>query len=79
MRRSGVAFYQALKKAGVSGELHIYASGGHGFGMNERPMPITTWTARLHEWLADRGYLGRAAKSDVTTASPTRAQALAQN
>ena len=28
-----VAFYQALKKAGVSGELHIYASGGHGFGM----------------------------------------------
>ena len=37
-----VAFYQALKKAGVSGELHIYASGGHGFGMNERRLPITT-------------------------------------
>lgn len=52
-----VAFYQALKNAGVSGELHVYARGGHGFGMNDRPLPVTSWTARLRDWLDERGYL----------------------
>lgn len=51
------ATYSALKKAGVSAELHIYASGGHGFGMRDRPVPVTHWPARLQEWLADRGLL----------------------
>ena len=51
-----VRFYQELVKAGVSGELHIYARGGHGFGMHDRPMPVTSWTARLKDWLADSGY-----------------------
>ncbi|HUE16527.1 MAG TPA: alpha/beta hydrolase [Planctomycetaceae bacterium] len=54
---ASVEFYQALKQAGVSGELHIYARGGHGFGMENRPLPVTSWTARLRDWLADRGYL----------------------
>jgi acetyl esterase/lipase len=52
-----IEFYQALKKAGVSGELHVYARGGHGFGMRKRPLPITSWTARLHDWMDERGYL----------------------
>jgi len=52
-----VEFYQALRKVGVSGELHIYARGGHGFGMLNRPLPVTGWTARLQEWMSERGYL----------------------
>lgn len=52
-----VQFYQELKKAGVSGELHVYARGGHGFGMHERPFPVSSWTARLHDWMDERGYL----------------------
>jgi acetyl esterase/lipase len=52
-----IAFYQELKKAGVSGELHVYARGGHGFGMENRPLPVTSWTARLHDWMDERGYL----------------------
>ena len=28
-------------KAGVPAELHIYTRGGHGFGMHDRPMPVT--------------------------------------
>jgi len=62
-----VAFYQALKKAGVAGELHVYARGGHGFGMTERPLPISSWPARLRYWMADRGYLTR---SPLKNASP---------
>jgi endo-1,4-beta-xylanase len=47
------AFYVALKKAGVSGELHIYAHGGHGFGMRNKDVPVSTWPARLQEWMSD--------------------------
>ena len=49
--------YLKLKNAGVPAELHVYSSGGHGFGMRQRPLPITGWTARLQEWMADRKLL----------------------
>jgi endo-1,4-beta-xylanase len=51
------ATYAALKKAGVPAELHIYARGGHGFGMRDRPVPVSHWPSRLQEWMADRGLL----------------------
>ncbi len=57
-----VRFYQELVKAGVSSELHIYANGGHGFGMHDRPMPVTSWTARLDDWMGDRGFLAQKPK-----------------
>jgi acetyl esterase/lipase len=50
------SFYQALKKAGVSGELHVYARGGHGFGMRDNHQPVSTWPTRLEEWMNDRGF-----------------------
>jgi putative heme-binding domain-containing protein len=68
-----VAFYQGLKKAGVSSELHIYARGGHGFGMSERPMPIASWTTRLREWLGDSGYLTRSASKAASPAARIKA------
>jgi endo-1,4-beta-xylanase len=53
------AVYLALKKAGVPAELHIYASGGHGFGYqptDNRPNVIYAgWVARLKDWMADVG------------------------
>jgi endo-1,4-beta-xylanase len=54
------ALYTMLKQAGVSVEIHIYASGGHGFGIRETPKPTpvaTTWYVRLTDWMADRGLL----------------------
>ena len=54
--------YLALKQAGVSVELHLYAAGGHGFGLRKVPQPnpcATTWHLRLADWLADRGFLSR--------------------
>ena len=61
-----VRFYQSLVKAGVPAELHIYARGGHGFGMHDQPLPITSWTARLKEWMADSGYLVQKAPQAAT-------------
>jgi acetyl esterase/lipase len=55
--QSTAAIYLALKKAGVSGELHVFARGGHGFGMRDNHVPASSWPTRLQEWMADRGLL----------------------
>ena len=61
--RTSVDVFQKLRDAGASAELHVYASGGHGFGMKDRPLPITAWPSRFLEWMADRGFLAHAAPS----------------
>jgi acetyl esterase/lipase len=52
-----VMLFQKLRDAGISAELHVYSKGGHGFGMKDRPLPITTWPVRVREWLATEGFL----------------------
>jgi endo-1,4-beta-xylanase len=52
--------YLALKGAGVPVELHLYASGGHGFGLRRKPAAnpcASTWHLRLTDWMAGRGLL----------------------
>ncbi len=50
--------YLALKRAGASAELHVYAGAGHGFGMRESNRgAVSGWTARFREWLETRGFL----------------------
>jgi len=51
------ALAQALKKVGVPVEIHIYNSGGHGFGIRPRPLPISSWPLRLQEWMVDSAIL----------------------
>ena len=46
-----VQHHQELKKAGVSSELHVYATGGHGFAVRDVGHPCSGWTARCIEWL----------------------------
>jgi enterochelin esterase-like enzyme/acetyl esterase/lipase len=47
-----VRSYLALKKAGVPAELHVYASGGHGFGIRpQNGPPVNDWTNRLEAWM----------------------------
>ena len=49
--------YLALKKAGVPAELHIYNSGGHGFGYRPGAAPVvrSSWVLRLQDWMSDVG------------------------
>jgi acetyl esterase/lipase len=50
---NSVRFYLALKKAKVPAELHLYAKGKHGVGINPKTGTATdTWNERLTEWLA---------------------------
>jgi acetyl esterase/lipase len=52
-----VTFYLAMKRAGVSAELHVYATGGHGFGVRKVGHPCEGWTDRSVEWLKKQGFL----------------------
>lgn len=50
----------AVKNAGGSAEVHVYDTGGHGYGLRHVPeLPVTTWPKRAEEWLARRGLLRR--------------------
>src|SRR5438874_2463888 len=52
--------YLRFKRAGVSAELHIYGSGGHGFGVRaSNHEPVAGWLARFEDWLGDNGFLQR--------------------
>lgn len=54
---SSLQLFLALKKKGVASELHIYATGGHGFGLRPGPEVISTWPQRCAEWMRARGLL----------------------
>lgn len=49
--------YIALKKAEVSSELHIYESGGHGYGLRPTDLPVTRWNEVMGAWLKQIGFL----------------------
>ncbi|HUL53062.1 MAG TPA: alpha/beta hydrolase [Opitutaceae bacterium] len=46
-----------FREAAVPAELHIYARGGHGFGLRPTPLPVGSWTARVQDWMADQNLL----------------------
>ena len=54
---NSVLFYMALRKAGVPAELHIYEQGRHGVGLAPTDAVLSTWPARLADWLRIRGFL----------------------
>jgi acetyl esterase/lipase len=44
-------YYRALKKASVPAEMHLYANGGHGYGLRPVDAPVTHWPALAASWL----------------------------
>jgi acetyl esterase/lipase len=50
-----VAYYIALKNAGVPVEMHLFAEGGHAFGLRRTKFPITEWPKLAEKWLATIG------------------------
>ena len=54
---NSVVMYLALKKAGVAAELHVYETGGHGFGLRPSGQPCSTWPQRCADWMKVQGYL----------------------
>jgi acetyl esterase/lipase len=54
-----LSYYVALKKAGVSVEMHLYPQGGHAFGLRHTKFPATGWPQLAETWLGTLGMLPR--------------------
>ena len=54
---NALVYYQQLKNATVPAELHIYAQGGHGYGLRRTKLPVTTWPTAVETWLHTIGIL----------------------
>ncbi len=50
------------KRVGVPAEAHIYAVGGHGYGIRPSELPVSTWHLRLKEWMRASGLLEKRAR-----------------
>src|ERR1700760_3938337 len=48
---NSIVYFLALKNAQVPAELHIYAQGGHGYGLRRTELPVTTWPQTVEIWL----------------------------
>ena len=52
-----LAYFVALQKAGVPAEMHLYAHGGHAFGLRRTKFPITEWPRLVETWLKTIGMI----------------------
>jgi acetyl esterase/lipase len=52
---NSIQMYLALKRHGIPAELHVYASGGHGFGLRPSAKPCSTWPTQCAAWLKSQG------------------------
>jgi acetyl esterase/lipase len=59
---NAVYLYLALKRADVPAELHVYTTGGHGYGLRPSDKPCSTWPQRCEDWLRSQGILKTGAK-----------------
>lgn len=60
VRVENAVFYGlALKQAQVPVELHLYPTGGHGYGLRRTANPVTFWPDRVADWLRAGGWLIR--------------------
>jgi acetyl esterase/lipase len=55
---SSAILFAELEKAGVPAELHIYPTGGHGYGLRSTDQAVTHWPIRAAVWLKETGVLG---------------------
>ena len=51
--------YLEYKKHGIPCELHLFAKGGHGFGMRDNKQPINHWPQRCADWMGSMGWLAQ--------------------
>jgi acetyl esterase/lipase len=52
-----LSYYAALKRTGVPVEMHLYATGGHAFGIRRTKEPATEWPRLVETWLGSIGII----------------------
>jgi acetyl esterase/lipase len=66
---NSLVYYIALKNAKVPAELHLYAEGGHAFGLRPKKFPITNWPRLVETWLGTIGMTVEQPPVDATDRS----------
>jgi acetyl esterase/lipase len=54
---NSVLYYLGLRRAGVPAEMHIYQEGRHGVGLAPKDPVLSSWPARLRDWMGVRGII----------------------
>ncbi len=62
--------FLAYKDANIPAEMHVYASGVHGFALEPTDHPVGTWNARLQDWLNDLKLLPKKSATPTATTAP---------
>lgn len=52
---NALSYYEALKQAKVPAEMHLFANGGHGYGLRPTKLPVTHWPDLAATWLRTLG------------------------
>ena len=55
--RESLAYYRALADAGAPVEMHLFARGGHAFGLRMKDAPVAAWPQLAERWMQDIGML----------------------
>jgi acetyl esterase/lipase len=50
-------YARALDHAGVAAEVHLFAKGGHAFGLRDKEHPVASWPSLVENWLKEIGML----------------------
>ena len=56
---SSLFYYYALKQANVPAAMHLYPSGGHGYGLRNTGHTVNEWPHRVLSWMRDIGMTGK--------------------
>ena len=54
---NSTVYFGLLKQAKVPAEMHLYAKGGHGYGLRHTELPVTSWPQLVEVWLHTIGVL----------------------
>jgi len=54
---NSLLYFQALRTAKVPAEMHLYAKGGHGYGLRATEDAVTRWPALVEAWMRGLGVL----------------------
>ncbi len=65
--QSSLILLQALKRANIPSELHVFAAGAHGFGVRESGLPVAKWRDLALDWLRWQGFLDTPAVRDYAS------------
>lgn len=54
---NSLVYYSALTQVHVPTELHLYAEGGHGYGLRKTTSAVTAWPKMAEDWIRQLGFL----------------------